>query len=426
MQHPTYDELNILAACLDADLGPALRPVVQRAWFEDERHSRLMDAIAAVEATGEPPAFMSLMIWLQNHHMADLLDYAMQNLTDTLLVASGVQQSIAHLRENYANRELAQLTSRANLYRVKHPDASADDVRVYLEGELARVSTPGKVDTVDAFDLVEEVCQDMLEMAAAMDNPLLEKPGLWFNIPEIDRNMGGLFPGQVCIVAARPGVGKTSLAIQFALEQAKRGKKALFCSYEMTMKELVERMIRQAFPMQGYDAYLGEQIAQAKAKLLRLPGRVWLHDKSETNDRRIRTIARHEQVTRGVDCIVIDYIQLVPTSEKNDNHQQEVSVISASLKATAKDLNVPVLLLSQFSRAAMQGEEPQLHHLRESGSLEQDADKVLLMWEGADTNNPAERNVRAKWAKNRQGPRDKFDLSFHADHFIFTGGRLPC
>lgn len=270
---------------------------------------------------------------------------------------------------------------------------------------------------------VDAVAAQMHAMEEAQRSPWAEMPGLWFGIPSLDRDLGGLLGGQVCVIAARPGVGKTSLAVQFAMTQAGRSKSVLFVSYEMAADELVERAIVHAFPPVAENRPTAECIDRGVLHLRRsVSGGVQFIDDNSFDLTRIRAYARQMKAgSGGLDCIIIDYVQLVPVvgQRRVENRQQEMTAISASIKGLAKELDIPILALSQFNRAAAEG-EPQMHQLRESGSLEQDADKVILLWE-PDAARTYPRRVTAKIAKNRQGGRGRVSLDFAPDRFTFTG-----
>lgn len=418
-----YDELICLAACFDSDAGAAFRAALRPEWFSDVLNARCFEAACILEADGLPVTAMSTAARLIEGHNSDAAGHLMENVADCLVLPSEVRVAMDRLRERHETRALADLPRLMTEYQAGHPEATTEEIRAYFESRISEIGGDDRpADVVDYRGLLESVSDRMQELADAQAYGTQDRPGLWFGLADLDRDMGGLFPGQVCIVAARPGVGKTSLAVQFAIEQALRGRRVLFCSYEMSADELVERMIRQSFPDEYLLERLSSNLAVAKQALRSLPGAVLIHDTPTTTDRQIRAIARREQAMHGLDCIVVDYVQLIPAANRSENRQQEVTAISASLKATAKMLSIPIIALSQFSRAAMESGEPQLHHLRESGSLEQDADKCLLMWlEDHDrTDQMGRKVIKARWAKNRQGPTGRLEMLFHPSRFLFS------
>jgi replicative DNA helicase len=414
-----YDDLITVAACLDPQIGPAFRATLRREWFTDPSALRCFDACLAVEQAGTPPDFLTVAAHLQAHRQPEAMTYLVEEVNEAIALPSQAQASATRMQERHAEQSISGLGAKLDSYRAMYPGASFDDLRAFVERQVAELPAPADSDVVESKTLYEETCERMRKAAEAYG--MTDRPGLWFGLPDLDAGMGGLLPGQVCIIAARPGVGKTSLAVQFAVRQMIMGKRTLFCSYEMSTDELVERMLRLCFPDFSLLDDSAADLQAARKKLESMPGEVLFHDNSGTTDRQIKALARREQARRGLDCIVVDYVQLIPAAEKVENRQQQITAISANMKAMAKSLKIPVVLLSQFSRSAAESDEPMLHHLRESGSLEQDADKCLLLWNtGRETN--IDRQVKAHWAKNRQGRTGRCELTFNPPRFLFTSG----
>jgi len=178
----------------------------------------------------------------------------------------------------------------------------------------------------------------------------------------IDNIIGGVSDGELVIVAGRPSMGKSALALQFALNMANRGLSIIFITLEMAHRALMERALRN----------------QQAADLKKLD--IVLHEKTNTPEKQIAFIRARKQ-THKVDVVFIDYLQLMSDGRKNDNRVQEISAISRKLKLAAMNEGVPIVALSQLNRQVEQREKhrPRLSDLRESGSIEQDADIVMLL-----------------------------------------------
>ena len=270
--------------------------------------------------------------------------------------------------------------------------------------------------------------------------------GLPTGFTDLDKLIAGLHPSDFYILAARPSMGKTALALNIAENVALRGakndeplKRVLFFSLEMSREQLVQRMICTEANLSKQELRPGKHSGATEDELenrkLSIMDRIWIasdklagsglyiDDTPGLTIQEMRAKARRLKSEAGLDLIVIDYLQLMqaPNVKNNsENRQHEVSEISRGLKAIARELNVPVLALSQLSRnvETRQVKKPMLSDLRESGSLEQDADIVMFLYRedyykntGAAPSHLTELIV----AKHRNGPTGKIDLFFKND-----------
>lgn len=240
---------------------------------------------------------------------------------------------------------------------------------------------------------------------------------------DLDRLLGGLQPSDLIIIAARPGVGKSSLATSIASNVALKsnGVVAIF-TLEMSAEQLVQRMIASQTGIDSQRLRLGriedlewEQFTRASGVLSEAA--IFIDDSPSPSPMEIRTKSRRLAAEYDLDLIIIDYLQLMQAGDRrSENRVQEISYISRALKGLARELNVPVIALSQLSRAveARQDKRPVLSDLRESGSIEQDADIVMFIYrdemydEDSDRANIADIIV----AKHRNGPTDTVALRF--------------
>jgi replicative DNA helicase len=251
---------------------------------------------------------------------------------------------------------------------------------------------------------------------------------------DLDAKLGGLQNSDLVILAARPSMGKTSLALDMIRHVALEEKKstAIF-SLEMSKDQLVDRLLSAEADVDLWKMRTGrlsdvgvnndfERIGHALGRLSE--AQIFIDDTGALNIMELRTKARRLQAENQLDLIVVDYLQLMQGHSK-DNRVQEVSEISRSLKLLAKELNVPVLALSQLSRNVEQrgnDKRPQLSDLRESGSIEQDADVVMFifrdeMYTGADTKKPHIAEILIR--KHRNGPTGEIELYFDGEKTSF-------
>ena len=270
---------------------------------------------------------------------------------------------------------------------------------------------------------VSELYYDVIsEAELAKDRPKDTIPGIPTGFPDLDKMTSGFHGGQFIIIAARPGIGKSTLAVDFGRAAAfLAGKTVLFFSLEMSKEELAQRIVAAEARVELQKIRTGElqptewmEIKSIKEKVSK--GTFLIDSSPRVTLSRVRSIAtRQKQKPEGLDMIIIDYLQLMELSSarKNDTRQNEVSELSRNLKLLAKELQVPIIALSQLNRnsEARVDRIPQVSDLRESGSLEQDADMVLLIHrpEVNDENNrPGEADLIV--GKQRSGPTGRLPL----------------
>lgn len=242
---------------------------------------------------------------------------------------------------------------------------------------------------------------------------------------DLDDTLAGLQKSNLIILAARPGVGKTTFALNIAHSLAVKYERPVgFFSLEMSKEELVDRLLVAEANIDAWKLKTGKlseddftKLSNAMGVLAEAP--IFIDDTPAQTILEMRTKARRLQVESGVDLLVIDYLQLA-RSRQLENRVQEVSEISQGLKNLARELKIPVIAVSQLSRAVEQrGEKrPQLSDLRESGSIEQDADVVIFLWRESDDNLE---NFNVDIAKHRNGPLKSLKMTFKGDKMRFFG-----
>jgi replicative DNA helicase len=226
--------------------------------------------------------------------------------------------------------------------------------------------------------------------------------------------------GDLVVLASRPSVGKTSLALAIAFNTAKRGHPTLIFSLEMDAKQIVSRFLAMNSRSDLLALRTGNVFdTEAASALAGVP--ILIDDTPGLSIMELRTKARRATTHDRLEVIIVDYIQLMRTGGDQENRVQEIATITRNLKSLARELNVVVIGLSQLSRAAGDsGLEPKLSTLRESGSLEQDADIVLMLWKDKeDTPAGAPRLIHGSVAKNRNGPTGIFTLLFASEQARF-------
>jgi len=254
--------------------------------------------------------------------------------------------------------------------------------------------------------------------------------GLPTGFSSLDNKLAGLHNSNLVILAARPGVGKTSFALNIALHIALKEKKPVgFFSLEMSKEELVDRLLVSHADIDAWRLKTGKLSEDDTKKLVGAMGdlsdtQIFIDDTPGLSIMEMRTKARKLKAERGLDLLVVDYLQLANGGKKFESRVQEVSYISQGLKNLARELQIPVLSLSQLSRAVEQrnDKKPQLADLRESGAIEQDADVVMFIYseeEADDLLDSGQRMVKLSVAKHRNGSTGEIDLLFKGDRVRF-------
>ena len=240
---------------------------------------------------------------------------------------------------------------------------------------------------------------------------------------DLDKMTAGLHPEELTIIAARPGVGKTAYAIQMMLNMAKKGVKCLFVSREMSQMQLVKRILANIAMVDGQKLRFCKSLTDddwakigfAVSDICKLP--IELNDKLATIQE-IRAYCRELKNKDSIDLLIVDYLQLCRSLKKTENRRQEIEDISRQLKEISLEFSMPVVALSQLSRESVSAKEPELNHLRESGSLEQDADNVIFLHVPADTDETQDSfDIKVIVGKQRNGPTGYIFLRYYRRTF---------
>lgn len=258
--------------------------------------------------------------------------------------------------------------------------------------------------------------------------------GIPTGFADLDNILAGFQKSDLIVLAARPSLGKTSLALDIARHAATSEKIPVgIFSLEMSKEQLVERLIASEAGVDLWRLRTGKlsdegtedndfiRISQALNRLSLAP--IYIDDTASPNVLQIRTMARRLKSEKGLELLIVDYLQLMQGHGRFENRTQEVSEISRALKGLAKELNIPVLAISQLSRSpeTRTDQRPKLSDLRESGAIEQDADVVLFIYREDKVKKDAERKniAEIEVAKHRNGPTGRMELYFNEDFVSF-------
>lgn len=300
-----------------------------------------------------------------------------------------------------------------------------EDINIVIDrSEQALFSVSEKRTTRDLVP-IRQLTREYLERIEALNEQGSDVIGVPTGFTDLDRLLGGLNKSDLLILAARPGMGKTSLQNAIALTAATRyGKRVAIFNLEMSGEQLVQRMLSAETRIDSQRLRRGQLYEHEWPIFMEAIGRlsetrIFIDDTPSITPNQLRTKCRRLYAEHGLDLIMIDYLQLMNSERSNNNRVQEISEISRGLKGLARELDVPVLAAAQLSRAVEQRQDkrPLLSDLRDSGSIEQDADIVMFIYrdeyyhpDTTERPNIAELAI----AKHRHGPTGTIDLYWHS------------
>ncbi len=388
--------------------------------FYLQKHRWIYEAILAIHERRDPIDFLTLTTELESRGQLASVGGAayVSHLLNVVPSAINVE-SYARLVEQAAVRRRL-LDAASEIARYAYDEAmSIDQVVDRAEKTLFGVSQRRITRDLQPVREVVQRYYDRVEYLYAHQG---EPMGVPTGFRDLDRLLGGFQRSDLLILAARPGVGKTSLMLTFALRAAEHHRTVALFSLEMSAEQLVQRLVSQLSRIDAHRLRLGRvqddewpRFAEAIGHLSDLP--IYIDDTPSISVLQLRAKSRRLASERGVDIIFVDYLQLMEADVRSDNRVQEVSYISRSLKSLARELDVPLMAASQLSRAVEQRADkvPVLSDLRESGSLEQDADIVMFIYRDELYHPETERPHIADIiiAKHRSGPTGSVQLFFN-------------
>jgi replicative DNA helicase len=360
-------------------------------------------------------------------------------LVDAVPTAANIEYHARIVRDKALLRRLVEQATQIirDVY-----DQGERDVDEILDKAEARIFQVAETHKREGFVWIKEILWATFEHIERLQESGTGITGVPTGFPDLDRITTGLQKGDLCIVAARPSMGKTSLALNVAAHAAiEDGIPVAIFSLEMSSEQLVQRLLCAEGRIDAQKLRRGklsqeehQRLAQAAGHLNTAP--IWIDDQPGTNVLEIRAKARRLQSElrsdkKDLGMVLIDYMQLMSGTSQAENRVQEVSQISRGLKALARELDVPVVALSQLSRGPEQrtDKRPMLSDLRESGSIEQDADIVMFLYRpeyyaAPDKRDELEGKCELIVSKQRNGPTGVIELYFQKAYTRFDSA-LP-
>ncbi|MBZ5499006.1 MAG: replicative DNA helicase [Acidobacteriia bacterium] len=416
-------ERSILGAILLDD--KAIHTAVETLRKEDfylESHRRIFEKMFALTADGTAIDLVTLKNELQR---SDELESAggaayLASLTDGMPRAINIEHYAEIVKEKATLRRLIQI-SNESMARSYQGEESAQEILGDLEKAIFEIASR---QFLTGFAPIEPLVSAVYKHIEEVSNRKTLVTGVETGFTELDKMTAGLHPADLIIVAARPGLGKTSLCLNIAQFVALKKQQSVgIFSLEMSKEQLVKRLLCAEAEIDSHKVNTGFLNKEDWSRLGRAAGllsqsKIFIDDTAGMSIAEMRSKARRLALEHGLDILFVDYLQLMSGSnQRYENRTQEISQISRGLKALAKEIHVPVVAISQLSRAIemRRGDHrPQLSDLRESGSIEQDADVVMFIYR-EDAVGPSDENsgvAEIIIGKQRNGPTGTFKLAF--------------
>lgn len=417
------------AAMLEKDAMGRLYKIIDKDVFYYEGHSQVFDVMQKMWGNNESIDIVSVYLKLIKNGILTIQNYNtpwyVVEITKNVVSAAAIEQHSAILKEMYIQREMKRITLGGI------GEQSGYDAIVSIDKRISKLKE--KV-VLEDFKGIDETLVNLYKHMDSVQHK--ELTGITTGFATLDRITGGLQAGGMYILAARPSVGKSAFMGKMVFNAAKKGYSVGVISLEMTDNQITARIASLATEIEYWRIYRSrlvdeeqsEKFYRITAKVSELP--ILISDKTGVDISEIKAKISRLRRKSKIDILYIDYLQLLDTDDKdrNTNREQQVSKISRGLKLLAKDYGIPIVVLAQLNRISeqMADKKPKLHNLRESGSLEQDADGVMFIHRdfmsgikenenGGTTENEAD-IIIAKW---RDGEVTEYKIGFDGTKMKF-------
>jgi len=379
-------------------------------------NAKIYDACISLYNKGKQPDIVSVSEALKNKvDMTDIVDASMST-------SMNIEEHCLLLKEYQMRRELLKVHRLVD----KVYDTS-EDVFDILSSVAQMTDVVSRHAKTRSYHSITEIIKDSMDGIEKASKNTGSITGLPTGFQYLDRLTNGFNSGELIILAARPGMGKTTLALNFMTTAALSGKRALLFSLEMGSREIGYKLLSSQSEIE-HDRIKRGKLTDSEYKKLHADispivnsNNIMIDDSAALDIYQLRTIARKLNHEQSIDMIVVDYLQLIQGQDrqnKQQNREQQISYISRQLKVLAKELEVPVKCLSQLSRAveSRADKTPMLSDLRESGAIEQDADMVMFIYrDGYYKKSSDDTSCKVLLAKNRHGETGTTDITFKGE-----------
>jgi replicative DNA helicase len=415
-------EQSVLGAILldNSAMAKAMEIVIDEDFYRTA-HRKVYQGMLALADRGEVIDQITLTECLKGRSELEAVGGAayLAELVQVVPSAANIRYHCKIVREKALLRNLIT-TSTEVITRGYEGATAVDDLLDFAERSVFSIAQ-GKIDR--SFTKVDQIIKESLDVVDRLSKRKERVTGVPTGYYDLDDLTAGLQASDLIVIAGRPSMGKTSLALGMAQHAALQGEAVVgIFSLEMSKPQLVLRMLSSEARVDSHALRTGKlqkedwwRLAEAAGRLEQAP--IFIDDSGALTVQQMRGKARRLKAERGLDLLIVDYLQLMQGRSDAESRQQEISDISRSLKSLAKELNVPVIALSQLSRAVENRKPPipMLADLRESGAIEQDADVVMFIYREEVYDQASERKGIADIlvSKHRNGPIGKRELFFH-------------
>ncbi len=417
------------ALLLKPDVIHDVSDLIQSDSFYAEKHRLIFGAMSELSQRGEPIDLLTLSERLSNQGLLERTGG--RAYLAELAAAAPAPGNFSHYAELVSRKHLMRSLIDASYEITESAYEEARETMEVLDEAEKKIYAIGDASAAHKFTAIGDRVHDAWDRIEALSKREDGIRGVPSGFTALDNLLSGFHPSDLVILAARPSIGKTSLGLDIARNAAVRHNVPVgIFSLEMSAEQLIDRMLAAESFVNSWKLRTGQirdeadftRIRDALETLSKAP--IYIDDKPGNNILAMRAVARRLKRDRGIGLIVVDYLQLMmPTSSKSsDSLVQQVTEISRSLKSLARELEVPVIALSQLSRAVEQrGGKPRLSDLRDSGSIEQDADVVMFIHREDKRNPESDRPGIAEILveKHRNGPTGKVELFFDEKRATF-------
>lgn len=422
--HNEEAEQSVLGSLLiDKEAINVVSEIIKPSDFYDETNSIIYASMLELYDKRKPIDIVTLTAELKKQKLYQKITSSyLADLVNIVPTSANVEHYATLIKEASTKRMLIQISTEviqmgyeADKEIQSILDKAESSVFAISQGHLKKGFIHIKDVLAASFDKIDEVHKRGLGLR-----------GIRTGFADIDNLLSGMQEANLLILAARPGQGKTAMAVNIAQHIAIKEKIPVgIFSLEMSQEELVDRLLVGQADVDAWRLKTGKlsesdfgKLSEAMGFLAEAP--VFIDDTPGISINEMRTKARRIQLEHNIKLLIVDYLQLVDPGRRYDNRVQEVSIVSQGLKNLARELKIPVLALSQLSRAVEhRGEKkPQLADLRESGAIEQDADVVMFLYK-VDDEYAQNMPMKLLVAKHRNGPTGEIDLLFRGDRIRF-------
>ena len=401
--------------------------------FYAPAHRRLFSAMVSLKDANQPVDLTTLSDYLKSHELLDSIGGSMKlaEIADYEATAANISHYSRIVRDKSIKRSVIQTATEVVNLGFDQTIASSQLLDT-AETKIFGLSQEKATTTLSPLSEEMHKAVDHIDVLMSRSGELT---GVSTGFAYLDKETGGLQPGDLFILAARPAMGKTALALNIARNAAvDHGKNVAIFSLEMTTRSLVLRMLSSEAEV-DFSAFRSGLIAiDAHSRLVSAAGslsnaQIFIDDSGAASVLEIRAKSRRMHTRHGLDLVIVDYLQLAHGDMNTQSREQEISEISRGLKGLAKELNIPVMALSQLNRGPEMRKEdkrPMLADLRESGAIEQDADVIGFIYRDVVYNRETEHEDLAELiiAKQRNGPTGVLKLKFEGRYARFVDWSL--